>query len=114
MYRYYSTWCPVGPGMFLGRPENIVNFDSRVDVPGIGPAWGYLEYWEPLDDEAARKYELKSSGLKRFLVKVTTVHTLEVDAENEDTAVEKACEMAWEYDADEIVGKILKEDDLHE
>lgn len=39
MYRYYSTQRPVGPGTFPGRPENIVNFDSREEVPGIGPGW---------------------------------------------------------------------------
>ena len=47
MYRYYSTQRPVGPGTFPGRPESIENFDTREEVPGIGPAWGYLEYREP-------------------------------------------------------------------
>lgn len=109
MYRYYSTQRPVGPGTFPGKPDNIVNFDRREDVPGIGPAWGYLEYQEPIDDDAAKNYELKASELKKFLVEVTTVHTLEVEAENEDKAIEKACGIAWEYDADEINGKILEE-----
>ena len=99
MYRYYSTQRPVGPGTFPGRPENIVNFSGREDVSGIGPSWGYLEYREPLDDGAIEHYELKPASLKKFVVKVTTVHTLEVEAENEDKATEKACGMAWEYDA---------------
>ena len=38
MYRYYSTQRPVGPGTFPGRPESIENFDTREEVPGIGPA----------------------------------------------------------------------------
>lgn len=109
MYRYYSTQRPVGPGTFPGKPDCIVNFGGRDDVPGIGPAWGYLEYREPLDDDAARRYELKPAWTKRFLVKVTTIHTLAVEAENEEKAIDKACGMAWEYDADEIDGKILKE-----
>ena len=109
MYRYYSTQRPVGPGTFPGKPDSIVNFDRREEVPGIGPAWGYLEYREPLDDEVAKRYELKPAGMKTFLVEVTSVHTLEVEDFNEDRAIEKACGMAWEYDADEINGKILKE-----
>lgn len=113
MYRYYSTQRPVGPGTFPGWPESIENFDTREEVPGIGPAWGYLEYREPLDDEAARRYELKPAELKKFLVEVTSVHTLEVEVENEDEAIEMACRMAWEYDADEIDGKILEGDDLN-
>ena len=108
MYRYYSTQRPVGPGTFPGRPDNIVNFDSREDVPGIGPAWGYLEYREPLDDGTARSYELKPAELKMFLVEVTSVHTLMVEAENEDKAIEKACSRAWEYDADEKTGRIME------
>ena len=113
MYRYYSTQRPIGPGTFPGRPESIENFDTRKEVPGIGHAWGYLEYREPLDDEAAKRYELKPAELKKFLVEVTSVHTLEVEAENEDKAIEMACGIAWEYDADAIDGKILKEDDLN-
>lgn len=111
MYRYYSTQRPVGPGTFPGRPENIVNFSGREDVSGIGLSWGYLEYREPLDDDAIEHYELKPASLKKFVVKVTTVHTLEVEAENEDKATEKACGMAWEYDADEINGEVICEDD---
>lgn len=81
--------------------------------PRHRPRLGYLEYREPLDDEAARRYELKPAELKKFLVEVTSVHTLEVEAENEDEAIEMACRMAWEYDADEIDGKILEGDDLN-
>lgn len=108
MYRYYSTQRPVGPGTFPGKPTVIVNYGRRDDVPGIGPAWGHLEYKEPLDDDAAKRYELKPESQKKFTVKVTSVHTLEVEAENEDKAIEKACGMAWEYDSDEIYGKIVE------
>lgn len=110
MYRYYLTQRPVGPWALPGRPEKIVNFDSSEEVPGIGPAWGYLEYRESLDDEAVDWYELEPAELKKFLVKVTSVHTLEVEAENEDKAIGKACGEAWKYDADEINAKILKEE----
>ena len=110
MYRYYSTRRPVGPGTFPGEPAMIVNYGRREEVPGIGLAWGHLEYKEPLDDDAIEHYELKPAGLKKFVVKVTTVHTLEVEAENEDKATEKACGMAWEYDADSIDGEIVKEE----
>lgn len=47
--------------------------------------------------------------MREFTVKVTTVTTLTVEAESKDEAIDKACEMAWEYDADEKTGKVLKE-----
>lgn len=65
---------------------------------------------EPLDDDAIEHCKVKPASLKKFVVKVTTVHTLEVEAENEDEATEKACGMAWEYDADSIDGEIVKEE----
>lgn len=58
MYRYYSTQRPVAPGTFPGKPVEIHNFDRRQDVPGVGPAWGYLEYEDPLDYPEAVNYEL--------------------------------------------------------
>ena len=51
--------------------------------------------------------------MKKFIVKVTFITTLAVEAESEDEAIDKACEKAWEYDADEIDGKILEGDDLN-
>ena len=51
--------------------------------------------------------------MKEYTVEVTSVTTVTVKAENEDEAIEMACRMAWEYDADEIDGKILKGDDLN-
>lgn len=114
MYRYYSTQRPVGPGTFpnpaVNKAVNIWNFDKPVFCGQIGrEAWGCVEYEHPLDDDVIKRYELMASGVKRFLVEVTSVHTLEVEAENEDKAIEKACEITWEYDADEISGKILEE-----
>lgn len=61
MYRYYSTQRPVAPGTFPGRPARIENFDDREIVPGIGPAWGFLEYREPLSDAQVQDYELKKA-----------------------------------------------------
>lgn len=54
--------------------------------------------------------EQRSELVKKFSVKVTSITTLIVEAETEDEAVGKACEIAWEYDADEKTGEILKED----
>lgn len=48
MYRYYSTKHPIRPGMFPLFAHTVVNFNEKTDVPGIGPAWGYLEYVERL------------------------------------------------------------------
>ena len=39
--------------------------------------------------------------MKEFTVKVTAITTMTVEAATEDEAIDKACEMAWEYDADE-------------
>ena len=49
--------------------------------------------------------------MKEFTVKVTAITTLTVEAATEDEAIDKACEMAWEYDADEKTGEILGEND---
>lgn len=46
--------------------------------------------------------------MREFTVKVTTVTTLTVEAESKDEAIDKACEMAWEYDADEKTGEIVE------
>ncbi len=48
--------------------------------------------------------------MSEYTVKVTAITTLTVEAESEDEATDKACGMAWEYDADEINGEIVKED----
>ena len=46
--------------------------------------------------------------MKEFTVKVTSITTLTVEAESEDEAIDKACEKAWESDADETTGEILE------
>lgn len=94
MFRYYSTQRPIGPGAFPGKPVNIENFDRREKVPGIGLTWGYLEYREPLDDDAAKRYELKAV-------------TSEAEAEDKIVAIEKARGMAREYDAESINSKVF-------
>ena len=38
----------------------------------------------------------------RYLVEVTAKYTLEVESDDPQDAVNKACGMAWEYDADEM------------
>lgn len=43
-------------------------------------------------------------------MRVTSITTLNIEAESEAEAVDKACETAWEYDVDEKRGEILKED----
>lgn len=47
--------------------------------------------------------------MKKFTVKVTAIMTLTVEAATEDEAIDKACEMAWEYDASEMTAEILGE-----
>ena len=49
--------------------------------------------------------------MKKFIVEVTSVTTVTVEAENENEAIDKACEIAWEYDADEVNAIILNDDD---
>ena len=47
--------------------------------------------------------------MREFTVRVMSITTLTVEAESEDEAIDKACGTAWEYDADEKTGEILKE-----
>lgn len=59
MHRYYLTQRPPAPGTFPGRAFNVKSFDQRVLVPEIGrPAWGWVEYPEPLSEKDAKAYEL--------------------------------------------------------
>lgn len=46
--------------------------------------------------------------MRKFTVKVTYITTLTVEAKSEDEAIDKACEKAWKYDADEKTGEILE------
>ena len=107
MYRYYSTKGPVRPGAFPLLANTVICFKEKKDVPGVGSAWGYLEYEQQLSAGVAERYGLIQAKTRTFTVKVTSVHILEVEVENEEDATEKACGMAWEYDADEISGEII-------
>lgn len=44
-------------------------------------------------------------------VKVTTITYLEIDKPTEEEAIEEACRIAWEYDADDIEAEIEKENE---
>lgn len=61
--RYYSIMRPVDIGTYP-KPEGnevleIVNFDQRTKVEGVPrPAWGYVEYAEPLSAKDQIDYEL--------------------------------------------------------
>lgn len=50
-----------------------------------------------------------------YEVKVTSVTTVYVEAESEDEAIEKACSVYWEHDADtincEVVGSNGEEEE---
>ena len=107
MYRYYLTEHPIRPGTFPLFAHTVVNFEEEKDIPGVGPAWGYLEYERQLSAGVAEKCGLIQAKTRTFTVKVTSVHTLEVEADNEEDAMEQACGMAWEHDADEISGEII-------
>ena len=59
MNRYYLTQRPPAPGSFPGKPVNMKAFDNRKHVEEIGrPAWGWVEYEEPLTEKQAADYEL--------------------------------------------------------
>ena len=107
MYRYYSTEYPIRPGAFPLFANTVISFTEKTDIPGVGPVWGYLEYEQQLSAGVAEKCGLIQAKTRTFTVKVTSVHTLEVEAESEEEATERACGMAWEHDADEINGEII-------
>lgn len=62
-YRYFSPYRPVSIGTFPNTPDNpavyVCNFDFRDYVKQIGmPAYGYVEYKYPLDEDCAYQNEL--------------------------------------------------------
>ena len=102
MTRYYSTQRPIGPGTIPNEPKpaEIVNFDSRQQVESIGrPAWGYVDYDEPLDEETAADYELVKEK-ERYSVRfwVTGSFTAEVNASSIKEAKEEAMHLFEEAD----------------
>lgn len=111
-YRYYSVHRPVGPGTFPkpagNKVTNLWNFDRPIFCEQIGrEAWGYVDYEKPVPVDMLRSYEMMM-GKREYTVKVTSITTVTVEAENEDEATEKACGEAWKYDADEINGEIVE------
>lgn len=46
--------------------------------------------------------------MKEFAVEVTSVTTVTVEAEDEDEAIDKACEIYWEFDAEEVNAKVVE------
>lgn len=50
----------------------------------------------------------------KYTVEVISKHTVDVEAYSTEEAIEKACGIAWEFDADEIDGKIIAKEVLHE
>lgn len=45
--------------------------------------------------------------MNSYTILVTSQHTIEVEADSEQNAIEQACGKAWEYDADSINGVVL-------
>lgn len=50
----------------------------------------------------------KAAATFTYTVEVISTCTVEVEAASEEEAIEKACEMAWQLDADETETRILK------
>ena len=66
--RYYSTQRPIGPGTFPKPQGNAVkevfNFDSKTYCEEVGrEAWGYIEYEQPIDPQAAADHFLVADGV---------------------------------------------------
>lgn len=60
-YRYYTTQRPPAPGAIpmRPRPKRVKDFGRRETTRHGFPAWGYVEYDEPLSDEQVATYELR-------------------------------------------------------
>ena len=60
-YRYYTTQRPPAPGAIpmRPRPKRVRDFGRRETTRHGFPAWGYVEYDEPLPDEQVDAYELR-------------------------------------------------------
>jgi hypothetical protein len=83
MNRYYLTQRPPAPGTFPGKPVNMKAFDSREHVEEIGrPAWGWVEYEEPLTEKQIADYELverqEAPGSKTITLTADQASTLVV------------------------------------
>ncbi len=59
MNRYYLKQRPPAPGTFSDKPLGMKAYDTRKRIDEIGrPAWGWVEYKEPLSEEQVSNYEL--------------------------------------------------------
>ena len=73
MTRYYLTRRPPAPGTFPGKPVNLQSFDDRKYVEEIGrPAWGWIEYEEPLTEKQAADYELVEAAKRTISIELNT------------------------------------------
>lgn len=73
MTRYYLTHRPPAPGAFPGKPVNLQSFDDRKYVEEIGrPAWGWVEYEEPLTEKQAADYELVEAAKRTISIELNT------------------------------------------
>lgn len=59
MYRYYLTQRPPSIGTHPAGAVNTVCYDFRIITEHGFPAWGYVEYTEPLTDKQVEDFELK-------------------------------------------------------
>lgn len=62
-YRYYLTMRPpmLGTIPMRPRPVKVEDWDFRRDTGHGFPAWGFVEYDEPLPEEVADAYELRTA-----------------------------------------------------
>ena len=59
MVRYYLTQRGPAPGTFPAGAHEVRSYDNKQLVTDIGrPAWGWVEYAEPLTEKQIRDYEL--------------------------------------------------------
>ena len=66
MNRYYLTQRPPAPGPFPGKPHGMEAYDTRKYIDEIGkPAWGWVEYQEPLSEGPVSDYELTTVTKKQ-------------------------------------------------
>lgn len=111
--RYYSIEHPIEPGNFPQLEGNQVieihNFPKKVWCEYIRKeAWGCIEYERELPRHVAKAYHFVTGKRKRYLVKVTTETFMGVDAEDEEEAIEVACDEASSYDPNNVYGEIWR------
>lgn len=70
------------------------------------------KYFEVPSDYLLGITDRRTSTPKRYTVVVTSKHTVDVEAYSPEEAIDKACEIAWEYDADESNGEIVFEEEI--